>query len=195
MSRARVKPMGRDLRDIDPDSIYHANSIGSDHGAIVWDDHDCDSLLREMAKAATRYRWEVFAWCVMTTHYHVVLRTTRNGFSSGFQLVNGSHARHTNRRHERVAHLFQNRPHADEVESDAHLVAAVLYVVRNPIAAGICDHASQWRFSSYRATAGLAEPPPWLNLEALHELFGGPQEFARHVHDGHLPVSDTNWSR
>jgi putative transposase len=187
--------MGRDLRDIDPDSIYHANSIGSDHGPIVWDDHDCDSLLREMAKAATRYRWEVFAWCVMTTHYHVVLRTTKDGFSGGLQLVNGSHARRTNRRHGRVAHLFQNRPFAREVKSDAHLVSAILYVVRNPIAGGICDHASQWRFSSYRATVGLAEPPPWLNLGALHELFGGPQEFARLVHDGHLPVSDTNGSR
>ena len=45
--------------------------------------------------------------------------------------------------------------------------------------AGVCEHASQWRFSSYRATVGLADPPPWLNVEALHELFGGASEFAR----------------
>ncbi len=187
--------MGRDLRSIDPDSIYHSNSIGSDHGPIVWDDHDRDALFREVAKAATRYRWEVFAWCIMTSHYHVVLRTTKEGFSTGFQLVNGSHSRRTNRRHERTAHLFQNRPYTVEVESDAHLSNAVIYVGRNPIEAGLCDHASQWRFSSYRATVGLAEAPAWLNLRSLHELFGGPQGFARLVHDGHLPVSDTSWSR
>ena len=187
--------MGRDLRSIDPSSIYHAVSIGSDRGPIVWDDHDCESLFRDIAKAATRYAWEVFAWCVMTTHYHVVLRTTKNGFSAGFQQVNGSHARRANRRHERVAHLFQNRPFAVEATSDAHLVAAILYVVRNPIEAGMCKHASQWPFSSYRSTVGLADPPPWLNVGALHELFGGASEFARLVHDGHLPVSDTNGNR
>ena len=184
--------MGRDLRSIDPNSIYHAVSIGSDHCPIAWDDHDYDSLLREVAKAAKRYGWEVFAWCVMPTHHHVVLRTTKKGFSAGFQLVNGSHARRTNRRHERVAHLFRNRPYASEVTSDAYLVSAILYVIRNPIAAGICDHASRWPHSSYYATVGLAEPPLWLNVEALHELFGGASEFARLVHDGHLPVSDTN---
>jgi putative transposase len=190
------RSMGRDLRRIDPNSIYHANSIGSDHGPIVFDDYDREALLRKVAQAAMRYGWEVFAWCIMTSHYHVVLRTTRDGFSRGFQMVNGSHSRQTNRRHEREAHLFQNRPHAEECESDENFVNAVIYVVRNPIAAGMCDHASQWRFSSYRATVGLAEAPPWLNLGALHELFDGSQEFARLVHDGHLPVSDTGtWLR
>jgi putative transposase len=110
-------------------------------------------------------------------------------------MLNGNHARRTNRRHGLEAHLFKNRPFAKEVNSDAYLVTAILYVVRNPIEAGICTHASQWAYSSYRATVGLAEPPSWLNIEALHELFGGPGEFARLVHNGHLPVSDTNGSR
>ena len=94
-----------------------------------------------------------------------------------------------------IAHLFKNRPFAKRVESDAHLVTAILYAVRNPLAAGLCEHASQWAYSSYRATVGQAEAPRWLNVDGLRELFGGPEEFARLVHDGHLPVSDTNGSR
>jgi REP element-mobilizing transposase RayT len=184
--------MGRDDRIIDPESVYHVIPVGSDKGPIVWDGRDCESLLADMAKAAVRYRWEVFAWCVMTTHYHLVVRSSKDGFSSGFQLLNGNHSRRTNRRHGRVAHLFKNRPFAERCESDAHLSAAILYTVRNPLAAGLCEHASQWSYSSYRATVGQAEPPPWLNVDALHELFGGPEEFARLVHDGHLPVSDTS---
>jgi putative transposase len=187
--------MGRELRSVDPTAIYHVVPCGSDGGAIVRDERDCESLLAYMAKAAARHGWDVFAWCVMSTHYHVVLRTPALGFSPGFQLVNGCHARRTNRRHGRAAHLFQNRPYAIEVASDAHLAAAILYVVRNPVAAGMCEHASHWPFSSYRATVGLADPPPWLNLDYLHELFGGPTEFARLVHGGHLPVSDTNGNR
>ena len=187
--------MGRDLRIIDPEAIYHVIPVGSDKGPIVWDGHDFESLLTDMAKAVVRYRWEVFAWCVMTTHYHLVLRAPEDGFSAGFQQLNGNHSRRTNRRHGRSAHLFKNRPFAKLVESDAHLVTAILYAVRNPLAAGLCEHASQWPYSSYRATVGQAEPPPWLNVEALHELFGGPDEFARLVHDGQLPVSDTSRNR
>jgi putative transposase len=187
--------MGRALRIIDPDSIYHVIPVGSDKGPIVFDGRDSESLLTDMAKAAMRYGWEVFAWCVMATHYHVVLRTPKNGFSPGFQLVNGNHSRRTNHRYGRTAHLFKNRPFAIQIESDAHLVAAILYAVRNPLAAGLCRHASHWPFSSYRATVGLAEQPPWLNVEALRELFGGPEEFERLVHNGHVPVSDTNGSR
>jgi hypothetical protein len=124
-----------------------------------------------------------------------VLRTPSAGFSPGFQLLNGNHSRRTNRRHGRESHLFKNRPFAKHVASDAHLVASILYALRNPVSAGVCSRASDWPYSSYRATAGTAEAPPWLNVDALHELFGGPAEFARLVHDGHLPVSDTNGSR
>jgi putative transposase len=187
--------VGRDLRTIDSDSIYHVVSTGSNRGSIAWDDHDFESLFRDLAMAASRYAWEVFAWCAMATHHHVVVRTPAHGFSPGFQLLNGNHARRTNRRHGREAHLFKNRPFAAEVDSDAYLVTAILYVVRNPIEAGVCEHASHWPYSSYRATVGLDDPPPWLNIDALHELFGGPAEFARLVHDGHLPVSDTNGNR
>jgi putative transposase len=187
--------MGRDLRIIDPESIYHVVSCGSNRGPIAWDDHDFESLFGDLAAAAAHYAWEVFAWCAMPTHHHVLVRTPAQGFSPGFQTLNGNHARRTNRRHGREAHLFKNRPFAAKVDSDAYLVTAILYVVRNPIEAGICKHASQWRYSSYRATVGQVEAPTWLNVEALHELFGGPAEFARLVHDGHLPVSDTNWNR
>ena len=187
--------MGRDLRIIDPEAIYHVIPVGSDKGPIAWDSHDFESLLADMAKAVVRYRWEVFAWCVMTTHYHLVFRAPKGGFSAGLQLLNGNHSRRTNRRHGRIAHLFKNRPFAIQVESDAHLVAAIRYAVRNPLAAGLCEHASHWAYSSYRATVGQTAAPPWLNLETLHELFGGPEGFARLVHDGHLPVSDTSGSR
>ncbi len=187
--------MGRELRVIDPDSVYHVVSTGSNKGPIAWTGDDYDSPVRELAKAATRYKWEVYAWCVMTTHHHVVVRAPKNGLSAGFQLVNGSHSRRMSRRYTRTAHLFHNRPTVIEMQSQAHLVAGILYVVRNPIAAGICERASQWPFSSYRATVGLVEPPPWLRLDMLFELFGDPAEFARLVHGGHLPVSDTDGSR
>jgi REP-associated tyrosine transposase len=188
--------VGRDLRVIDNEHIYHAVCRGSNRGPIAWDRHDYDSLTAELAKAAKRHCWQVLAWCFLPNHYHVLLRTPQGGFSSGFQVMNGSHSRRTNRRHGRSDHLFRNRPRTIEVASDAHLVAAILYVARNPVAAGLSPRAGAWPFSSYRATVGKAEAPAWLAVAEVLELFGPtPQrarsELARLVHNEHLLVSDT----
>jgi REP element-mobilizing transposase RayT len=188
--------MGRALRNEDPTVIYHAVSRGNNRGPIVWDGADRDSLCGELGRAATKFGWDVYAWCALSNHYHVVLRAPKGGLSLGFQQINGNHARRTNIRYGRVGHLFQNRFFAGTVSSTVHLVAAVLYVGRNPVAAGLCRNAAAWPDSSYRATAGLASAPDWLLVDRVLGLFGNERKeaqaaYARLVHHGHLPVSDT----
>ena len=188
--------MGHPLRSEDPSVVYHAVSCGNNRGRIVWDDRDCASFTGELARAATRHGWEVYAWCLMSTHYHVVLRVPRGGLSAGFKAMNGNHARRTNRRYGRVGHLFKNRFFSIDIKNEAHLVASVLYVARNPVKAGICSEAGMWADSSYRGTAGLERAPTWLALDRVLPLFGGDRveaqiRYAQMVRDGHLPVSDT----
>ena len=193
--------MGRPLRAIDPDAVYHAGSRGSNRGPLALDAADFESLSREIGKAATRYGWRVLAWCVMPNHTHLVLNTPRGGFSDGFREINGNHARRVNRRHERDAHLFKNRPWAVELPTYSHLIGAIAYVLRNPVTAGLCATAAEWPWSSYRASVGLEAPPVWLAVGDLHELFGTDTAEARRrlealVHEGRLlvesPVSDTD---
>jgi REP element-mobilizing transposase RayT len=188
--------MGRDLRTIDNERIYHVMCRGNNRGPIVWDRHDYESLVRELSRAATHHRWDVLAWCVLPNHYHVLMRTPFGGFSDGFQVLNGSHARRMNRRHGRSDHLFKNRPLSVEVSSDAHLVTAILYIARNPVAAGLCASAAAWPWASYRATIGAEPAPKWLVVAEVQGFFGrtpeaARSELARLVQDGHLPVSDT----
>jgi REP element-mobilizing transposase RayT len=193
--------MGRALRAIDPDAIYHAGSRGSNRGLLAFDSADFESLSNEIARIARKYRWRVLAWSVMPNHTHLVMSTPHGHFSDGFREMNGNHARRTNRRHEREAHLFKNRPWAVELASYAHLIGAIAYVLRNPVAAELCATAADWPYSSYRASMGLEIPPSWLAVHDLHRLFGTTVEESRRrldglVHKGQLavepPVSDTN---
>jgi putative transposase len=188
--------MGRDVRAIDRDYAYHAFCRGSNRGPIVFDSHDYDQFVDELHRVATRFRWELFAWCVMPNHHHAVVRAEQGAFSAGYQQLNGNHSRRTNKRHGRSDHLFRNRPRAVRCESTAHLIGAIAYVVRNPVAAGLVAHAGAWPWSSYRATMGVERPPSWLLLDEVLELFGTSPEsartsFERLVHTGHLLVSDT----
>jgi putative transposase len=173
-------------------------SRGNNRGLITFDRTDRAGLRGELGAAATKHRWEVFAWCLMPNHYHVVLRAPEGAASSGFQELNGNHARRTNRRHGRVGHLFQNRFYCGELASDAHLISAILYVVRNPVTAGLCEHAGLWPDSSYRATVGIERAPRWLVVDQVLQLFGSTpesarSEFVRAVGAGQLLVSDTGF--
>lgn len=194
--------MGRALRSINPDSIYHAGSRGSNRGLIAFDRDDFASLAGEIARAATFYEWDVLAWCVMPNHTHLVLSTPQGGFSAGFREINGNHSRRTNKKHGREAHLFKNRPWAVELSTPAHLLGAIAYVFRNPISAGLVARAEDWEFSSYRATIGAEVPPSWLAIHDLLSLCGHTIAEARDVLDGLVhrgqlpgqpPVSDTDF--
>jgi putative transposase len=192
--------VGRELRSIDPDAVYHAISRGNNRRPIVWSDGDRRMFVRELDRVAGKFRWAVFAWCLMTNHHHVVLRTNQASFSKGFQQLNGNHSRRMNRLYGCTDHLFRNRPVAIELASFAHLIGALAYVVRNPVAAGVCDRAEQYVWSSYRATMGLEDAPRWLVVDELLALFGTTPAAARAaldelVHHGRLPVSDTGVKR
>jgi REP element-mobilizing transposase RayT len=188
--------MGRDLRVIDPDYPYHVVSNGNNGGPLVLDRTDCEIFCEELDRVATKYEWKVFEWCLMTTHDHLILQTTKEAFSAGFQELNGNHSRRTNIRHDRRDHTFRHRPFAEEIVSDGHLVAAILYVARNPLAAGMVVNAADWRYASYRAIMGLEPAPPWLAVDEVLRLFGRDMDEARRtfasiVHAGHLLVSNT----
>jgi hypothetical protein len=103
--------------------------------------------------------------------------------------LNGVYAQRFNRRHRRVGHLFQGRYKAVFVEGDGHLLELLRYVVVNPVRARICEHPSEYRWSSYRVTAGLAEPDGLVELERVWGLFASEpveaqRRYARFVGEG-----------
>ena len=195
--RARYRrDVGREIRAIDPDLPYHVITRGNNGGALVYDRFDVELFVDELGRVAAKYGWEVWAWCLMTNHFHLVAKTLEGALSRGMQELNGNHSRRTNRRHGRTGHLVQNRFFSVAVDSDAYAVSSVVYVARNPVNAGLCRTPAMWPACSYRATAGLEPAPGWLAVDAVLAMFGKDKERAARayrdgVHSGHLPVSDT----
>jgi putative transposase len=164
--------MGRPHRVVEPGGLYHVTTRGSNRGTIVWDDCDIRALLALLELTAGRFNWRVLAYCVMTNHYHLLLRVPSCGLSEGMQLLNGSYSRRVGKRYGRDRHLFANRFGAEHVETRSHLLEAARYLPLNPVLAGLCEAPEDWPWSSYRATIGLAFPPPFLAVEEIRGLFG-----------------------
>lgn len=76
-------------------------------------------------------------------------------------------------RHGLTGHLFEGRFKSTLVETDAHFLQACRYIVRNPVRAAICDTAREYRWSSYRATAGSVPRPASLSVDRLAASLGG----------------------
>jgi len=136
-----------------------------------------------------QFNWICYAWCLMGNHYHLMIQTPDANLSKGMRQLNGVYTQASNRRHRRVGHLFQGRFKAILVDSDAYLLELSRYVVLNPVRAGMVKKSADWRWSSYRASVGLAPAPPWLAADGLLAQFAkrrsvAQQRYAQFVAEG-----------
>ena len=91
----------------------------------------------------------------MDTHLHAVVETPEPTLGDGMRRLLGGYAHRFNRRHDRFGHLFAGPFSASLVETEAYAIEVCVYVVLNPVRAGLVRTARDWVWSSYRATAGL----------------------------------------
>jgi putative transposase len=185
-------------RIIVPDAIYHVAPIGNDGRRIFVDDHDRGHLLGLIERTTRQHRWIVLGYCLMTNHFHVLLRVGESGLSAGMQAILGDYSRFWNRRHGHAGHLFRNRFSMVDVLSDRHLLASARYIDLNPVRAGMRKAPEDWPWSSYRSHVGLDHSPRFLSLSEFLPLFGStPAEacstYRRFVQEGLGPVSDTGF--
>ncbi|MGH3109503.1 MAG: REP-associated tyrosine transposase [Gaiellaceae bacterium] len=170
--------MARPLRLEVEDGIYHLTARGNERKAIYRDDGDRGRFLEILAGALERFDWRCLAYCLMTNHYHLLVRTPKPNLARGMRDLNGIYAQAFNRRYGRDGHLFQGRYRAVLIESDEHLLTALAYVVRNPVRAGLCSNPREWRWSSHRAALG-ERPPGILAIEELLRHFAPVRVSAR----------------
>ena len=87
------------------------------------------------------------------------------------QFLSGEYAKYSNRRHRRCGHVFGERFKPILVDNGLYLRVLISYVMNNPVAGGVAKTASDWRWSSYRATVGIDAPPRYLCLDWLERTF------------------------
>jgi REP element-mobilizing transposase RayT len=187
--------MARPLRIQFPGALYHVTSRGNARAPIFLGDSDRHLFLDVLGTAIDRCHWRCHAYCLMTNHYHLVLETPRANLSRGMRQLNGLYTQRFNRRHERVGHIFQGRFTGILVERESHLLELARYVVLNPVRAGMVPTADDYRWSSLRATLGLAPAPPWLTIRDLIAPFESRTRYRDFVAEGLTATSPWRYLR
>jgi putative transposase len=136
---------------LDSYRFFHVTARGVAASPLFEDDTDRLTFILELAKAAAGFLWTCHAYCLMTTHYHLLLETSRESLSGGMHRLNGLYAQGFNARHGRRGHLFEQRYEAYVVVDDHHFAAASRYILENPVKAGLCERVEDWHWSGGRA--------------------------------------------
>lgn len=101
--------MAQPLRIEYPEAFYHVTSRGNERRDIFRDDNDRQQFLGYLETSCGRYKGVIHVYCLMSNHYHLVLRTPEANLSQTMRHINGGYTTYFNKRHNRAGHLFQGR--------------------------------------------------------------------------------------
>jgi REP-associated tyrosine transposase len=140
-------------RSLLPDGGFHVATRCVAKTAIYRDDDDRLVFLGLLAQTVDHFEWTCHSYCLMTNHYHLVIDATRANLSDGLQMLNGVYAQGFNGRHERWGHVFGDRFWCRTVPEE-ELETVCLYVLNNPVRAGLCERITDWPWSACRFELG-----------------------------------------
>ena len=164
--------MARPLRIEYDGAVYHITSRGNARKRIYKEDEDRRVFLEVLHRVNTRYNWLCHAYCLMNNHYHLIIETPDGNLSQGMRQLNGVYTQLFNKRHNRVGHIFQGRYKAILIQKESHLLEASRYVVLNPVRAKAVKEPDEWKWSSYRGTAGKEKAHFCLTKDWILGQFG-----------------------
>ncbi len=155
--------MPRRARSIVGGYVYHVLNRANGRLRLFGKHQDFAAFERIIVEAHERVPLRILGYVVMGNHWHFLVWPARGHgemISEFFRWLSVTHAQRWHSHHSTsgTGHVYQGRFKSFPVEADDHLTAALRYIERNPLRAGLVDRAEAWRFGSlYRRTRGTAE--------------------------------------
>jgi putative transposase len=152
MSRTEAMVLPRPLRL--QVGTFHLGSRGVRKLPVFTNDDTRRRFLSLVDSVIAKYHWQLHTFCLMTNHYHLLVETEEPTLSVGMQYLLSRYAQWFDWREAYEGHLFERRFFSREIEGDRDVLATSRYILLNPVRAGICHSAADWKWSSFGATAG-----------------------------------------
>ena len=139
---------------------HHIVQRGHNRQAVFASDADYLAYLSTLAEFRDELGVKVHAWCLMTNHVHLVIDPgeSRTNLGRLMKRLAGRHTRRINRLESKSGTAWEGRFKCSPIESSRYLLACTRYVELNPVRAGMVVDPGEFRWSSYRARMGLADP-------------------------------------
>ena len=199
--------MPRFARPIPGGTCAHVVTRGNARATIFHSDADYTRFTELMEFAHKRVPIEIFAWCLMPNHVHLVMRPSEDGdLSRWMHWLLTSHVQRHRVRYKTTGRIWQGRYKAFPIQEDRHLLTVLRYVERNPVRAELVPRAADWRWSSAReredshdqpallGPSPIPLPSPWLDWVDL-PLTSAELAIVRRCVKRGQPLGDQSWTR
>ena len=100
--------MPRPIRIHLPDLIYHVLNRGNNRQVTFIEEQDYLHYLEILKKYKEKFQFKIFAYCLMTNHIHLVVKTSLAGtISEIMKAITIAHTRHYHYRYRTSGHIWQ----------------------------------------------------------------------------------------
>lgn len=145
--------MPRKAREKSETKVYHVILRGNAKQDIFFDKQDYSKFIKEISNTKEKYQYDLYAYCLMTNHIHLVIYDKNDELSKILQSLTVSYSAYFNKKYERIGHLFQNRFLSKNVEASEYLKNLCRYIHQNPSKSGIAK-TEEYLWSSYQEYIG-----------------------------------------
>jgi len=173
-----------------PGALHHIIGRGIERTKIFHTVQDREDFLTRLADLCLDGGLIVYAWSLMSNHFHLLARTGRQSISKSMRKLLTGYVVNFNLRHKRYGHLFQNRYKSIICEDDPYLLELTRYIHLNPLRADIVGDMkglSNYRWTGHSAIMGKVKRD-WQDIDTVLGYFGkrrkAVEKYEQYVREG-----------
>ncbi len=152
-SPVRTKYEGYNGHDNNPFKTQKDKNAPSDNSVLFLCNNDKTTFLRLLAELASKFQSKILAFILMDTHAHLLVESKAISIFIG--TLCSRYARIYNKKYDTAGMLFLRTFISFVKDYEQWQVDTVLYILNNPVEAGICKRHKDYFFSSYKLHIGI----------------------------------------
>lgn len=154
--------MFRPLRIDYPNAWHHVMNRARRGQELFVDKDDYQQFIDLLQETADLFNVNVAAYCLMPTHYHLMLQTPDANLSRCMRHLNGVYTQRYNVGHGCDGTLFRGRYKSILVDADSYVLQLIRYIHRNPLKTRLVKRLDQYVWSSHKGYLSKAKKWNWL---------------------------------
>jgi REP element-mobilizing transposase RayT len=137
-------------------ALYHVLVRGNNRSYIFRSKDNKEEYKTIISKYKKRYRFKLYAYCIMDNHAHLLIEVEDIPLSKIMQGIQQVFTQYYNRRNRTTGHVFEQRYKSFLCDKDHYLLSLIRYIHQNPVRSKLTG-ALDYEWSSHREYIGNSQ--------------------------------------
>ena len=160
---------------------------------IFPDDRSKAKFIKILQEQTINQKINLLSYCILDNHYHLILQNSSGEMSNFIKRLNGAYGINYRKMYGGKGYVFQNRYHSTLIQENNYLRQAIIYILMNPVRAGLTESAYSYSWSSI----GLyyMNKASFVNVGEAEGIFGDKEDMRKALADWNNRELEVNSTR